>query len=324
MLAYSGRGHFVLREVDVNELVRENARLFRAAIAKTVTLNLELAEQLPQITADPSQVQQVVMNLITNAAEAIGSQPGVVRVTTAVRDCEAAFLSQSRLTEKPDSGRYVLIEVADTGCGMDAVTQERLFDPFFTTKFTGRGLGMSAVLGIMRGHKGAIMVESQVGRGTVIQVLFPAPETGSEPVVQADGHAALPSPVSDKPASGTVLVVDDEESVRSLCLKLVRRFGFRAEGAVDGEEAIRFFREAPEAYDCVLLDLTMPRLDGLSTFRELKRLRADVPVILCSGFTEQDATRQFPKEGLAAFVQKPYRPDELKAKLEAALRPVGK
>jgi CheY-like chemotaxis protein len=314
----------VLRRVDVNELVRENARLFRAAIAKTVTLNLELAADLPGITADPSQVQQVVMNLITNAAEAIGNQPGVVKLSTSIRECAAEFLNQSRLTEKAPVGRYVLIEVADTGCGMDAATQERLFDPFFTTKFTGRGLGMSAVLGIVRGHKGAITVASELGRGTVIQVLFPAPAPEPESAAKEDDAVQPPSLTRNPPTSGTVLVVDDEEAVRSLCLRLVRRLGFKAESAVDGEEAIRRFREAPEAYDCVLLDLTMPRLDGLSTFKELKHLRPDVPIILCSGFTEQDATRQFPSEGLAAFIQKPYRPDDFKAKLEAALRQAEK
>lgn len=319
MLAYSGRGHFALRPMDLNELVRENAQLFRAAIARTVTLHLELAEDLPRIVADAAQVQQVVMNLITNAAEAIGSHPGVVKIITRLVDADAARLGRSRLAEKPPPGRFFSLAVEDTGCGMDATTLERLFDPFFTTKFTGRGLGMSAVLGIVRGHKGAIFVRSEVGRGTSVEVLFPVPEASLECEALRDVTVGSATPKLEASRFGSILVVDDETPVRNLCLQIVRRLGHRAVGAADGEEALAQLEKQPAGFDCVLLDLTMPRLDGLSTFQEMKRRQADLPIILCSGFGEQDATRQFPSHGLAAFVQKPYRLEDLKDKLEIVL-----
>src|SRR5208283_66708 len=176
MLAYSGRGRFEVSLVDLNNLVRENADLFRSAVARNLTLNLSLADLPALIEADTGQVQQVIMNLITNASEAISDGPGEIRITTALRQHDAAFLGSSRTIEKPLPGLYACLEVTDSGSGMDEATLQRLFDPFFTTKFTGRGLGMSAVLGIVRGHNGAIMVQSVQGSGTTVSVLFPVPD----------------------------------------------------------------------------------------------------------------------------------------------------
>ena len=318
LLAYSGKGHFVVARIDLNELVRESATLFRTAIAKTVAMQLDLFPQPTTTEADPGQVQQVIINLITNASEAIGDRAGTITLTTGSQACDETYLSQSRLSEKPSPGRFAYLEVSDTGSGMDGETLQRIFDPFFTTKFMGRGLGMSAVLGIVRGHKGAILVESTIGHGTTIRVLFPASaaEPGRDAVASSASHqvADLPTP------TGTVLVVDDEESVRTLAVAYVQRLGFRAISAADGEEALRLFERHAADISCVLLDLTMPRMDGLSAFRQMRRLRPDVKVILCSGYGEQEATQRFTSEGLAGFIQKPYILRDLREMIQQTLK----
>jgi len=320
MLAYSGRGHFVLAHLNLSDLVRENAYLFRASISRSVTMNIDLASSLPAIQADPGQVQQVVMNLITNASESIEDEVGVVTLATGVQDCDAHYLSHSRLDEKPLPGRFVYLEVSDTGCGMDAETQHRLFDPFFTTKFTGRGLGMAAVMGIVRGHQGAIMVDSQVGVGTTVRVLFPATEAFEVvPTSSAPEEEAGPPFKEESLLSGTVLVVDDEQSVRRVCRRILERLGFQVITAADGQQALRRFQEEAGRFVCVLLDLTMPGMDGVATFHQLKRLQPDVQVILFSGYDESDAVQRFVGEGLAGFIQKPFGVQELQSKLKVIL-----
>jgi PAS domain S-box-containing protein len=314
MLAYSGRGRFVVRPLDLGELVRENAHLFRTAISRTITIDLVAAAGLPLIEADPGQVQQVVMNLIINASEAIGEQSGQVKISTGVQACEEADLRSSRLGEKPPPGKFVYLEVADTGCGMDEQTQQRIFDPFFSTKFVGRGLGMPAVLGIVRGHGGAIFMESAPGKGTTIRVLFPAREIREERTVREPSR-----PVAT--FSGTILVVDDDESVRSVCMDLLHHLGFSTIEAKDGDQALAIFGERAEEISCVILDLTMPRRDGVGTFQEMKRRRPDVKVILCSGYSEQESLSRFAGEGLAGFLQKPYQLGELKDRIERVLKP---
>ena len=314
MLAYSGRGRFMVVRLGLSALLRENVELLRAAISRTVTLSLCLPPHEVWMEADPAQVQQVIMNLLTNASEAIGDKPGVITLRTGVEECDATSLRRSRLDEKPAPGTYAYIEVSDSGCGMDAETQQRLFDPFFTTKFTGRGLGMSAVLGIVRGHKGTILVDSAPGRGTTVRVLFPACEVGVE---APDGVPGGRAPGQRIPAlSGPVLVVDDEEAVRRLCLEYVERhLGVHGIGAANGEEALRIFAERADEISVVLLDLTMPQLDGVATFRRLKDVRPDVRVILMSGYDERDATERFTHEGLAGFLQKPFLAHELVDKI---------
>ncbi len=320
MLAYSGKGRFDLNAFNMSELVEEMARLLKASISKTVTLNLQMARDLKPIMADPGQIQQIVMNLIVNASEAIGDQAGIVTITTGMQECDENYLMKSRLKEKPPAGTYVFLEVKDTGCGMDHQTQERLFDPFFTTKFTGRGLGMAAVLGIVSGHKGAILVESMPGRGTMIRVMFPASgkvkKTSRErkkktAAVKTDAGKALPS--------GVVLIVDDEEMVRTLCKSMVERFGYRVLTASDGEEAIMLFREHEHEIVCVILDLTMPKKDGKATFEELRHIRSDVKVIISSGFDEQDVTQRFLGKGLAGIIKKPYQLESIRKELKRVL-----
>jgi CheY-like chemotaxis protein len=317
MLAYSGKGRFVVSSLDLGELLRENANLFRSAVAKSITMDLRLAAEGCMVEANPSQIQQVIMNLITNASEAIGEGAGTITLSTGLLSCDEAYLTRSRLEEKAPPGDYVYVEVRDNGCGMDAETVQRVFDPFFTTKFTGRGLGMSAVLGIVRGHRGALMVDSVQGRGTTVRVLLPA--SGAPTIQEPRGQAPAKKTSVDPSPTGTILVVDDEPTVREICAEYAEQLGYRALSAADGKGALALYREHGHDIACVLLDLTMPQMDGLSTFRELRRMRPDVKVILCSGYDEQDAVRRFAREGLSGFLHKPYLLHELEARLDEAL-----
>ena len=320
MLAYSGKGNFVIRSLDLNALVTENAHLFRACISRLIDLKVEITENLPAIRADAGQIQQVVMNLITNASEAIGDRPGRIRLHTGATDCDAATLGRSRTDVIPSAGRFVSLEVTDTGCGMDEPTQQKLFDPFFTTKFTGRGLGMSAILGIVRAHEGAIFVDSTVGQGSSIRVLFPA-QAGATPQAQSPmAHRPAPAPAA-QPSLGTILIVDDEDMVRRVCRHMLAKQGWRVLEAAEGAQGLALFRQRPDAITCVLLDLSMPNMGGVEVFRAMRLIRPDVRIILTSGFSsDQSTSAQLAGEGLAGFIQKPFTTQTLLHELERALK----
>lgn len=316
LLAYAGKGRFAVQRVDLSALVQENAHLLRAAISKTTTFSLRLAESLPPIEADPGQIQQVIMNLITNAAEAIGEQPGVITLTTGVEAFGADDLRQNRLAEPAQPGRFVFLEVADTGCGMDEATQQRIFEPFFTTKFTGRGLGMSAVEGVVRAHRGAILVESAPGRGTTIRVLFPLTAEADASAAATDAQRAGGQRAD---LQGTALVVDDEEAVRRVCSAMLRRLGLAVLEAADGQEAVDLFGRHADEIDVIILDLSMPHMDGLTALQALRRIRPEVEVLLSSGYSEQEATQHLTEGGAAGFIQKPYQLQSLRDKVARAL-----
>jgi PAS domain S-box-containing protein len=311
MLAYSGRGSFVIESLDLNGLVRDNVQILRASVLRNVELELALAPALPPVDADAGQLQQVVMNLVTNAADAIGERAGRIHLSTGVRACHTAELRDNRTQVPLEPGEYVFLEVVDDGSGMDDGTLARLFDPFFTTKATGRGLGMSAILGIMRSHRGAILVNSAPGRGTTFRLLFPvggqAPAPVREVAPAAGAAAAL---------SGTVLLVDDEQLIREVASAILRHLGLEVVTARDGAEALALFRRRAGRFDWVLLDLSMPHMDGLAAMAELLRIRPDVRIILSSGYDEQDALRRDRGLSPAAFVQKPYSIDRLREVLE--------
>ncbi len=321
MLAYSGRGRFVVQPVNLADLVEENAYMLRAAIARNVTLNLQLEHDLPAIEADPGQLQQVIINLITNASEAIGEKAGVVRLSTGVQHCDVAYLAQNRLPNKPEPGRYVFLEVADTGCGMDQATLARIFDPFFTTKATGRGLGMAVVQGIVSGHGGALLAQSEPGRGTTIRVLFAAAEQGAEPAPEgSEVHGAASKAKAEPPERAiTILVVEDEAMVQRLGRTMLERLGYTVLTADDGEQALEVYRQHEEDIACVLLDLSMPRMDGASVAKVLLARRPGLPVILCSGYSEEENAQRFAELGLAGFIQKPFTLAALAATIEEAL-----
>jgi PAS domain S-box-containing protein len=313
MLAYSGKGKFAVRPVDLSGLVKEMADLLEIAIAKKGTLTYELAEGLPAIEADTAQVQQVVMNLITNAADAVEPGKGEVRVQTRVIVADADLLSRCYCDSAVPEGLYVCLEVSDNGCGMDEETQSRIFDPFFTTKFTGRGLGMAAVLGIIRGHRGAIRVTSAPGQGTTLRVLIP-------PSVQAPRSFAKEPPALDEwRGKGTVLVVDDEEMVLNVAEAILRSVGFEVQTAGDGRKAVELFQRHYDEIDIVLMDMTMPHMSGEETFAQLRKIDPGVRVVMASGYSEHEATSHLVSRNLSGFIQKPYRAADLVAKLRGLL-----
>jgi PAS domain S-box-containing protein len=313
MLAYAGKGQCKMVPVNVNALIEANNHMLRAAVAKSLEFRIQLAASVPPVQADPGQVQQVIMNLITNASEAIGEQPGVVALASGCDQYDAVALQRSCLEEKPEPGAFVWFEVADNGCGMDDATLERLFDPFFTTKFTGRGLGMPAVMGIVRAHHGAIFVDSNVGVGTTVRVLLPALAPPAVAPVSA------PAPAPPRPAPGAVLVIDDEPAVCSVCAAMITHAGYPTYTATSGADGVRLFCDHLAEIVCVVLDLTMPGMDGVATFEALRKVTPTVRVILSSGYTMEQALERCAGMALAGFVQKPYHMATLRAELDRAL-----
>jgi len=316
MLAYAGKASFALERMDLRELIEEMAHLLKTSISKKAILNLHLERGLPPIEADPSQIRQIVMNLIVNASEAIGDKSGVITVSTGATRCDEAYLRKTELCDDLAPGLYVYLEVADTGCGMDAETRTRIFEPFFSTKFAGRGLGLAAVMGIVRAHKGALKVYSEPGKGTTFKILFPALETGEE-VARAGEDTAL----AEWRGKGTVLLADDEESVRAVGARILERLGFTVLTVADGREAVALYRERGGEIVLVVLDLTMPHMDGAETFGELRRINPDVRVILASGYGREDVASRFAGKGLAGVLQKPYTRNKLKELLAGLMPP---
>ncbi len=313
LLAYSGKGKFVVEPIDLSRLVDEMIHLLHTVISKRATLRLNLASGLALVDADPAQVCQVVMNLITNASDAIGDASGVITVTTGSLHADRLYLTTTLLNDQLSEGCYVYLEVSDTGQGMEPATVARIFDPFFTTKFAGRGLGLAAVMGIVRGHHGAIKVYTEPGKGTTFKVLLPCSASTMEPL-------STPRPPSAPLTQRcTVLVVDDDEVARSAAQGVLEHFGFQVMTANDGAEAVLAVRDHADEIDLVLLDMTMPVMSGAEAFREMRRIRAEVRVILTSGYNEQDAIHRFAGKGLAGFIQKPYAPEELVDKIRRIL-----
>jgi len=316
MLAYSGRGKFVVEAIHLSEVMNEMAHLLDVSIGKKCALKLNFAKELPVVEGDITQIRQVIMNLIINASEAIGEHSGAITVSTGTKYCDRDFLVESYLDDELPEGLYVYLEVSDTGSGMTPETQAKLFDPFFTTKFTGRGLGLAAVLGIVRGHQGTIKVYSEVGRGTTFRVFMPASKQSILPSEEEDEKTSETESFQD---TGTILVVDDERTVRELTQEVFEDAGFTVLTASDGVEGVEVFRAHKDEISVVVLDLTMPRMDGEEAFREIRKIRKDARVILSSGYNELDATDRFSGKGLAGFIQKPYRVDELLKALHKAL-----
>jgi CheY-like chemotaxis protein len=262
---------------------------------------------LPPIEGDGTQLRQLIMNLIINASEAIGDQPGSIHLSTSVRHIQPA--------EHADlpAGDYVALEVADTGCGMDEATRARIFDPFFTTKFTGRGLGLAAVQGIVRSHNGLLQVASVLGQGTTFSILLPCastPDQQTQPTVPS-ASVALEADV--------VLVIDDEPDVRIVAEQMLKYAGFEVLLASSGRAGVELFREHADTIGCVLLDLTMPIMDGEEVFHALRAIRPTTPIILTSGYSEQEIRKRFDGAGLAGFIQKPFTLKTLQAKVQRAV-----
>ncbi len=313
LLAYSGRGKLEVRPLDLSEQIRELLLVLHAAIPKQIELHLRLGPGLPSVLADVAQMQQIVMNLVINAAEAIGERSGTIIITTGRQMVDDTYIASLPPGETLEKGLHVSLEVHDDGCGMDADTIAKVFDPFFSTKATGRGLGLAAVQGIVRSHQGALRIYSTKGRGTSFKILFPASPAAIE--------SKPAPPVPPRHAGGTVLVVDDEALLRRAATAIIEHFGYDAVEAEDGRAAIAIFRERARDFDVVLLDMTMPGLTGEETFQELLRIRPDVRVVLSSGFNEMEATRRFGTEQLAGFLQKPYTAEQLAQMLSRVIGP---
>jgi PAS domain S-box-containing protein len=314
LLAYAGKGRFIVEPVDISRLVREISELMRTSIPRSVQLEADLTPDLPSVEADATQIQQLIMNLVINAAEAIGDRNGNVRVTTVMQQVDQSWLEASELTGEIGPGEYIAIEVQDTGCGMDEEMRKHIFDPFFTTKFTGRGLGLAAAMGIVRGHKGAIKVYSTPGKGSTFKILLPPAEL---PARIAELHS-LPN-VHSEQGTGTILVVDDEEVVRRTATSALQRYGYTVLTAEDGREGVNLYRDMAESISMILLDMTMPVMGGEEALRNLKMINPGVRVLLSSGFNEVEAIRRFTGKGLAGFIQKPYTAAALAEKVRAVL-----
>ena len=313
MLAYSGRGKFLLKSINLTTLVEEMTHLLGTVMDKNVVLEMNLDKDISAIEADPSQIQQVVMNLLTNASDALGGQSGFVAVSTGVITCDKSDFSGFHFGEDLADGEYVFIEVTDNGHGIDEKGLGNIFDPFYTTKEGGRGLGLSAVIGIVRGHQGAIDVTSRPDKGTTFKILFPA---GERPPEKADEEKPVHT---DYMGEGTILVVDDERAVLEVARSILAEFGFNVITASDGLEALEVYEEYADEILLVLMDLTMPNMGGFEAFSQLKNFHKDLKVILSSGFTKEDALSEFSDSGLVDFIQKPYSPEKLISTIRKAL-----
>lgn len=310
MLVYAGRGSYDFEMIDLSAVIRDVGDLMRVSISREVKLTYDITNDLPPIFGDASQVMQVVLNFITNASAAIGRQSGEITVATGLRHCTDDDLRTTYFESELRGGPYVYLQVSDTGCGMDEKTVARIFDPFFTTKADGYGLGLAAVLGIIRAHQGALTVNSQPGVGSTFTVYFPA-QTGT------GSGGATNNTASTWKGSGSMLVVDDEEVVREVAGNMLSHLGFSVMSATGGSEAVALVRRDPGAVDAVFLDMRMPHMDGAETLRELRAIRPDIPAILTSANARSNYAELLENTTRVAFLQKPYAITSLSAVLES-------
>lgn len=302
MLAYSGRSSFNIQNADINRVVEGAEARFREVVPKQITLEYQLGRQLPTVRGDRNHLQQILVSLITNAVEAIGEYPGGITLRTGVKTCERSDLSNTYLDDNLPEGRYVFLEVADTGCGIDIDIKEKIFDPFFSTKFTGRGLGLASVLGIVRAHQGAIDVVSDTNAGCTVRLYLPCSSGEDTP-------RRITLPPQEKEAASnatTVLLVDDESAVRSTAKRILKQFGFDVMTASSGQSALDVYALHGHAIDLVLLDMTMPYMDGEETFQKLLALDRKVKTVLMSGYSKEDVIGRFNGVTPAGFLQKPF------------------
>jgi CheY-like chemotaxis protein len=311
MLAYAGKGRFVVEKVDLSEVVHKTWDLIRASIPSSIQVQFLTRPGLPLLETDGSQIEQIIMNLLINAAEAIPpDRPGRIIVRT---DLERIMDPLSSVASDLEPGSYLLLEVRDDGCGMDEATQAKIFDPFFTTKFTGRGLGLAAVQGIVRNNNGAVLVDSTVGRGTSLKILLPPGAPAAAPnVVPIDEAKAMEAP--------RVLVVDDEPTVLDVAKVALERAGYQVQLATTGQEAVRMLHAAAGHFSVILLDLSMPGMGGIEALGEMRAMNREVPILLCSGYSETEMRKR--AEGLLVhgFVQKPFTAKSLRDQVAFHIR----
>ena len=302
MLAYSGQGGFIKNDLNITELVEEALQLIDISVSKNISLKLELSNILDPVLADKTQMQQIIMNLVTNAAESIGEEAvGHIVISTRLIEADNQDLECRYIDGKCKPGPYMLLEVVDDGCGMNAETQRKMFEPFYTTKFTGRGLGMSAVLGIVRSHSGVIQVRSTVGEGSSFRVLLPisnvAANEGIEICKKSSYHSDL---------SVTVLLIEDEMMVSAVAERLLQRIGCKVILAADGLQGIEAYQQHKDEITLVLLDMMMPIMGGKETLTRLREMDATLPIFICSGYSTDKVSSQFNREQPNGILQKPF------------------
>lgn len=307
MLICAGRGHVTVEPLDLGELVEEISGVLEASISKKAALRFNFPQGLPAVEGDAAQLRQVVMNLVRNASEAIGDKSGIISISASRVAASPGFFADTLLGEALGSGAYVCLSVSDTGCGIDKETLPKIFEPFFSTRFTGRGLGLAVVMGIVRSHQGAIRVSSEPGRGSRFDLYFPA--SNRQPV---HAEEAVEAPVAES-GLGTLLCVEDEAAVREVEVAMLEGLGFSVIAAATGQEALDRFREHQGEIGAVLLDFNMPEMNGEEVFREIRRLDRKVPVIIVSGYSEGEVRQRFKEGDLAGFLKKPFRRAELVA-----------
>jgi CheY-like chemotaxis protein len=312
MLSYAGQSPLRVERLDLSKLVREMSELVASSVSGRTTFELRLASDLPSIDAEPAQIGQVVMNLVTNAVESRSDGANLVTVETGVVDLEAPPAG-ALFADTLGKAQHVYLDVVDAGEGMDEETRARIFDPFYTTKFTGRGLGLAAVAGIVRSHHGAIQVESEPQRGTRFRVLFPA----------APGEVTRPAPnggaIDRWRASGTALVIDDDEGVRELAEDVLHRAGMTVLSAADGHEGAKLFEQHADSVAVVLLDRTMPTRSGADTVDAIRAVRPDAKIVLVSGYSEESVAAELASRRCSGFLQKPFTPEALVARVREVI-----
>jgi signal transduction histidine kinase/CheY-like chemotaxis protein len=314
MLAYSGRGSFIVEPININELVQEMSSFLESSISKKVDLIYVFHKNLPPVKGDATQIRQVVMNLIVNASESIGNESGKIQVITDIAEIDKSLIDNLAVNNGIEPGRYLSLEITDTGCGIEETKMKLIFDPFYTTKFTGRGLGLAAVLGIIRSHKGALNLKSKINEGTTFKLFLPISDSDKK---------AEPAPAdSSTSVNGeklNILVIDDEDYIRKLTTRMLKIAGHTSFTAGDGKAGIEIFRNTNKELSCVILDLTMPDIDGEDVLKELKKINPLVPVVISSGYSPDDITKRFRDNEIAGFLQKPYQLSEL---LEAVAKSI--
>lgn len=303
LLAYSGRGRFVIDEIDLNQLVIENVAMLEVSIPKTTQLRYELCSPSPHIMGDISQIQQVIMNLIINAGEAMGSKPGYISVHTNNIEIKQESNEYAKYFASPiAAGKYAMLQVRDTGSGISEESLDRIFDPFFTTKFAGRGLGLAAVLGIIKGHKGGLRIESEIGKGSMFEIVWPIVEAKKISLVAEKKEGLVGG------EGKTILIIDDESTIIELVTEVLSDAEFKVLSATDPIKGIELYRQHHPTIAMVVLDYSMPHMDGMAAFEELKSINKGVKVLLCSGYSEEDTLMNFKIDRPIGFLQKPYKP----------------
>ncbi len=316
MLTYAGKAQFTQHQINMPVLVDEMVKMLKSTLNQNAVITLNISHNIPVIKGDASQLRQIVMNLVINASEAISDAQGEIRVSLATATIIAGQSKKDHLGKTIPAGQYVCLEVSDTGCGMDEDTKQRVFEPFYTTKFTGRGLGMSAVLGIIAAHMGSLQLFSQPGQGSTFKVYLPV-QISDSVEYQSHQHAASSAAWQD---SGTVLLVEDEEQIKFIARIMLIKLGFTVIEASNGKEALELYSENAADITLVITDMGMPIMDGYALFRELKKLNPLLPIIISSGFGNSVVTSMIAREDIAGLVGKPYNFDQLRDVLKMVLK----